>query len=90
MAGPAGAVAVVVVLGAVLLHTPLFEAKVVKVTGSHPNTSTAAIEAAAGVLHHPPLVSVDPGPSAARVESLPFIASARVHPALARRRDHRT
>jgi cell division protein FtsQ len=30
------------------------------------------------VLHHPPLISVDPDPAAARVETLPFIASARV------------
>ncbi len=74
----AGAVVAVVALGALLLHTPLFEAKVVKVTGDHPNTSTAAIEAAAGVQHHPPLISVDPGPAAARIESLPFIASATV------------
>ena len=74
----AGVVVAVVVLGALLLHTPLFEAKVVTVTGAHPNTPTAAIEAAAGVLHHPPMISVDPGPTAARVESLPFIASARV------------
>ena len=73
-----GAVVVLVVGGALLLHTPLFEAKVVSVTGEHPNTPTAAIEAAAGVLRHPPLISVDPGPAAARVESLPFVASARV------------
>ena len=73
----AGVVALAVV-GAVLLHTPLFGAKHVTVTGAHPNTSTAAIEAAAGVLHQPPLISVDPGPAAARVESLPFIASAQV------------
>lgn len=71
-------VAALVVLGVLALHTPLFEAKVVTVTGEHPNTSTLAIEAAAGVLHHPPLISVDPGPAAARVESLPFIASAQV------------
>jgi len=71
-------VAAVVALGVLALHTPIFQAKVVTVTGGHPNTSTLAIEAAAGVLHHPPLISVDPGPAAARVESQPFIASARV------------
>lgn len=76
--GIVGLVVALVLLGAVLLHTPLFEAKVVTVTGRHPNTPTSAIEAAAGLLHHPPLISVDPGPTAARVESLPFIASARV------------
>ncbi len=74
----ASAVAALVAVGVLLLHTPLFGAKVVTVTGAHPNTSTAAIEAAAGVLHHPPLISVDPGAAAARVGSLPFIASARV------------
>jgi cell division protein FtsQ len=76
--GAVVAVIALVVAGAFLLHTPLFGAKVVKVTGSHPNTSDLAIVTAAGLLHHPPLVSVDPGPVAARVESLPFIASAQV------------
>jgi cell division protein FtsQ len=71
-------VAVLVAAGVFLLHTPPFEAKVVTVTGDHPNTTTGAIEAAAGVMHHPPLISVDPGPAAARVETLPFIASAKV------------
>jgi cell division protein FtsQ len=74
----AAGVAVLVALGVLALHTPFFEAKVVTVTGEHLNTSTLAIETAAGVLHHPPLISVDPGPAAARVETLPFIASARV------------
>ena len=71
-------VAALVVLSVFLLHTPLFEAKVVTVTGSHPDTSDLAIESAAGLVHHPPLISVDPGPVAERVESLPFIASAQV------------
>ena len=76
----AGAVglAALVALGVVLLHTPLFEAKVVTVTGSHPNTTEVAILQAAGLEHHPPLVSVDPAAAAARVERLPFIASAQV------------
>ena len=74
----AGGVAALVALGVLLLHTPPFEAKVVRITGAHPNTSTLAIETAAGVVRHPPLISVDPGPAAARVETLPFIASARV------------
>ena len=71
-------VAVLVAAGVFLLHTPLFEAKIVIVAGNHPNTTTQAIEAAAGVTDHPPLISVDPGPAAARVETLPFIASAQV------------
>jgi cell division protein FtsQ len=71
-------VAVLVALGIGLLHTPLFEAKVVTVTGSHPNTTEAAILQAAGLEGHPPLISVDPSAAAARVETLPFIASAQV------------
>ena len=67
-----------VALGIFLLHTPWFEAKVVTVVGTHPNTSDLAIESAAGLLHHPPLISVDPGTTAAKVESLPFVASAQV------------
>ena len=72
------AVVALVALGVFLLHTPLFEAKVVTVTGTHPNTSDLAIESAAGLLHRPPRISVDPAAVAARVESLPFIASAQV------------
>ena len=49
------------------------------VSGAHPHTSTAAIVDAAGLDGHPPLISVDPGATAARVERLPFIASAQVH-----------
>ena len=73
----AGVVALVV-LGVFLLHTPLFGAKVVTVTGSHPNTPTAAIVAAAGLDHRPPLIDVDPGATATKVETLPYIASATV------------
>ncbi|MGD0391054.1 MAG: FtsQ-type POTRA domain-containing protein [Acidimicrobiales bacterium] len=76
-----GAIAVLVlVTGAVgLLHTPLFGARVVSVSGIHPHTTDAAIVAAAGLDHQPPLISVDPGAVAERVESLPFIATAQVH-----------
>lgn len=74
----AGAVVVLGALAVGLLHTPFFEAKVVRVTGDHPNTPTAAILRAAGLVGHPPLISVDPGPAAARVETLPFMASAQV------------
>lgn len=72
-------VAVVLVLGAVgLAHTPWFGAQAVSVTGLHPHTPDAAILAAAGLEHHPPLISVNPGAVAKKVESLPFIATARV------------
>lgn len=76
-----GGVAVVLFLVAVavaLLHTRWFSAQVVTVSGSHPHTTEAAIVAAAGLQHHPPLISVDPGATARRVEALPFIASAQV------------
>jgi cell division protein FtsQ len=52
---------------------------VVSVAGPHPHTSDAAIVAAAGLDRHPPLISVDPGSAAGRVESLPFIATATVY-----------
>ena len=60
------------------MHTALFSARVVTVPGSHPHTTTAAVVAAARLGAHPPLISVDPGATAARVEALPYIASARV------------
>ncbi len=76
-----GALAVLVLLIAVVgaLHTPLFSARAVSVSGLHPHTSDAAIVAAAGLEHQPPLISVDPGATARRVDALPFIASAHVH-----------
>jgi len=73
------AVAGLVAGGVAFLHTPWFSAQVVSVSGAHPHTSTGAIVAAAGLEGHPPLISVDPGATAVRVESLPFIASAQVH-----------
>ncbi len=77
VAGVVAAVALVVA-GWALLHTPPFSARVVTVTGSHPHTTTAAIVAAAGLEHAPPLVSVNTGAVAAKVETLPFIATAQV------------
>jgi cell division protein FtsQ len=71
-------VVAVVAIAVVLLHTPLFSARVISVTGLHPHTSTAQIIDAAGLEGHPPLISVDPGAAAGRVEALPFIASADV------------
>jgi len=73
------AVAALVAVGVALLHTPWFSARVVTVSGAHPHTATASIVAAARVGGHPPLISVDPGATARRVETLPFIASAQVH-----------
>ena len=78
LAGVALGAVALVALAVGLLYTPWFAAKVVTITGAHPNTPDRSIVAAAGLLHHPPLISVDPIPTAARVESLPFIASAQV------------
>jgi cell division protein FtsQ len=75
--GLVGALALVVAIVG-LLHTPLFSAQVVTVTGAHPNTSAAAIVTAAGLDHHPPLISTDPGATAGRIEALPYIATAQV------------
>ena len=72
------AAAVALVAAIALLHTVLFSARVVSVSGAHSHTTTAAIVSAARLGAHPPLISVDPGPTAARVEALPYIASARV------------
>lgn len=75
------ALLVVIVLAVVafgVLHTTFFSAQKVEVTGQHPHTSTAAILSAAGLTGHPPLIDVNPGASAAKVERLPWIATARV------------
>jgi cell division protein FtsQ len=73
------AIIVVVVAGGLgLLHTGWFSAKKVEVTGSHPHTPTATILSVAGLAGHPPLISVNSGAVAAKLERLPWIASARV------------
>jgi cell division protein FtsQ len=74
--------ATIVVLGVLtggwfLLHTSLFAARVVTVQGEV-HTSAQEIEAVAGVTTHPPLVDVDPGAVASRLERLPWIATAAV------------
>ncbi len=76
--GGATGLVVLVVLVVALAHTPWFGAQAITVTGTHPRTSEAAIVNAAGLQHHPPLISLNPGTVARRVESLPFIASAHV------------
>jgi len=60
-----------------LLHSSLFTARVVVVHGEV-HTTVREIEAAAGVLSHPPLIDVDPGAVASRLERLPWIATAAV------------
>jgi cell division protein FtsQ len=75
----AAVVVVVVVAGGLgLLHTGFFSAKNVAVSGRHPHTSATTILAAAGLTGQPPLISVNPGAVTAKIERLPWIASARV------------
>ncbi len=76
--GGVAAVVVLVIAALGLAHTPWFGAQAVSVTGTHPRTPSAAIVAAAGLEGHPPLISLNTGAVARKVESLPFIASARV------------
>ncbi len=72
-------VAVLVVLCVVLLvlHTPLLALRNATVRGAQ-HTGTQAVLAAAGLLDDPPLIDVDPGTVAARVERLPWVAHAVV------------
>jgi cell division protein FtsQ len=71
-------VAVAVVVGAwFFLHTKVLAARVVTVVGSV-HTPDAEIVAAAGLVGHPPLIDVDTGAVAAKVEQLPWVATAAV------------
>jgi hypothetical protein len=71
-------VAVAVVAGAwFFLHTKVLAARVVTVAGSV-HTPDAEIVAAAGLGAHPPLIDVDTGAVAAKVEQLPWVATAAV------------
>lgn len=74
------AVVVVVVLGGgfALLHTSLFAARVVTVTGTHPHTTTADIVTAAGLSNRPLMINVNAGAAEARLTALPFIRTAQV------------
>ena len=73
------AIIVVLVAGGFgLLHTGFFSAKTVEVSGTHPHTSTTTILAAAGLAGHPPLIGVNAGAVAAKVEKLPWVATAQV------------
>ncbi|HEX4081989.1 MAG TPA: FtsQ-type POTRA domain-containing protein [Acidimicrobiales bacterium] len=74
----AAVAAVAVVVGAwFFLHTKVLAARVVTVVGSV-HTPDAGIVAAAGLGGHPPLIDVDTGAVAARVEQLPWVATAAV------------
>ena len=71
-------VAALVVGGWFLVHTPLFSARSVTVTGNL-HESAAQVVAQAGLATHPPLLDVNPGAAAARLEQLPWVRTATVH-----------
>jgi cell division septal protein FtsQ len=60
------------------LHTPLFGARAVTVTGDVHETA-AQVVSQAGLAGHPPLLDVNAGAAAARIEALPWVRSATVH-----------
>ncbi len=70
-------VTVVVIGGWFLLHSPLFAARSITVTGAV-HESAAQVVAAAGLANHPPLLDVDGGAAAAGIERLPWVRSATV------------
>lgn len=60
-----------------LLHSSLFGARAITVEGSV-HTAPSQVIAEAGLSGHPPLIDVDPGQTAARIERLPWVRSATV------------
>ena len=75
--GAALGVVVLVVGGWFLLHTPLFAARSVTVTGNVHETA-AQVVSQAGLANRPPLLDVNTGAAAARVEQLPWVQKATV------------
>ena len=61
-----------------ILHSSLFGAKVVTVTGPLTAGQRAEVLAASGLSTHPPLIDVNPGAIGARVSRIPWVADARV------------
>jgi hypothetical protein len=59
------------------LHSPLVSARALTVTGAVHETA-AQVEAAAGLLTHPPLMDVHAGAAALAVERLPWVHTATV------------
>jgi cell division protein FtsQ len=66
-----------VVLGLAALRSPLLDVDRVTVTGTR-ETTAAEVRVAAGVRIGDPLVGVDPGAVARRIEALPWVARAHV------------
>jgi cell division septal protein FtsQ len=71
-------VALILVGAWFLLHSPLFSARSISVTGDV-HESAAQVVAAAGLGNHPPLLDVNGGAAAAAIERLPWVSSATVH-----------
>ncbi len=65
------------VLAWYVLHTPLFGARSVTVTGNVHETPAQVVQQA-GLASQPPLLDIDPGAVAARLEQLPWVHSAAV------------
>jgi cell division septal protein FtsQ len=78
IAGVALGVAALAVGGWFLLHTPLFAARSVSVTGNVHETASEVVTQA-GLAGHPPLLDVNAAAAAARLEQLPWVRSAKVH-----------
>lgn len=66
-----------IVGGWYLVHSPLFSARSVTVTGIVHETA-AQVEAQAGLAGHPPLLDVNTGAAATAVERMPWVRSATV------------
>ena len=60
-----------------LLHSPVFGARAVTVTGNTHET-TAQVISQAGLSGEPPLIDINAGAAAARIEQLPWVRSATV------------
>jgi cell division protein FtsQ len=60
-----------------IIDSPLFSARHITVTGNAHETA-AQVVAQAGLASHPPLLDVDAGAAAARIEQLPWVRSASV------------
>ncbi len=71
-------VAAIIGGGLALLHTSLFSARVVTVTGAHAHTSSADIVNAAGLAHRPLLINLNSGAAEAGIRALPFVRTAQV------------
>jgi cell division septal protein FtsQ len=70
--------AALIATGWFVIHTPLFSARHVTVTGNVHET-VAQVVAQAGLAGHPPLLDVNTGAAAAQLERLPWVRSAAVH-----------